>query len=229
MADEVRKLAEKTQKSLSEIDATINIIVQSILNANNDMHQNIKNVENVTQKTKQAQREIKDVSLKMQEAVEKVEINVTNLNKITKQMELFLEEMNEIEKSFGKKLKSEKEVADFMKELYGKGVRLSFLTNGADYLYASKFDFHYRVKPPAIKEIDAVGSGDAFTAGVIYGLEKSFVFKDMLKFGTVLGALNASETKTCLVAKNEAEKIAGDISTEEIGKKMKIIDDSPNY
>ena len=99
VADEVRKLAEKTQKSLSEIDATINIIVQSILNANNDMHQNIKNVENVTQKTKQAQREIKDVSLKMQEAVEKVEINVTNLNKITKQMELFLEEMNEIEKS----------------------------------------------------------------------------------------------------------------------------------
>lgn len=137
--------------------------------------------------------------------------------------------LNEIEKSLGKKLKSEKEVADFMKELYGKGVRLSFLTNGADYLYASKFDFHYRVKPPAIKEIDAVGSGDAFTAGVIYGLEKSFVFKDMLKFGTALGALNASETKTCLVAKNEAEKIAGDISTEEIGKKMKIIDDSPNY
>jgi methyl-accepting chemotaxis protein len=99
VADEVRKLAEKTQKSLSEIDATINIIVQSILNANNDMHENIKNVENVTQKTKQAQREIKDVSLKMQEAVQKVEINVTSLNKITKQMELFLEEMKEIENS----------------------------------------------------------------------------------------------------------------------------------
>ena len=99
VADEVRKLAEKTQKSLSEIDATINIIVQSILNANNEMNNNIKNVENVTQKTKQAQVEIKDVSLKMQEAVQKVEINVTSLNKITKQMELFLEEMKEIENS----------------------------------------------------------------------------------------------------------------------------------
>ena len=92
VADEVRKLAEKTQKSLSEIDATINIIVQSILNANSEMNNNIKNVENVTQKTKQAQGEIKDVSLKMQEAVQKVEFNVTNLNKITTQMELFLKE-----------------------------------------------------------------------------------------------------------------------------------------
>jgi methyl-accepting chemotaxis protein len=99
VADEVRKLAEKTQKSLSEIDATINIIVQSILNANNEMNNNIKNVENVTQKTKQAQRDIKDVSFKMQEAVQKVEFNVTNLNKITKQMELFLKEMKEIENS----------------------------------------------------------------------------------------------------------------------------------
>jgi methyl-accepting chemotaxis protein len=99
VADEVRKLAEKTQKSLSEIDATINIIVQSILSANDEMNNNIKNVENVTQKTKQAQVEIKDVSLKMQEAVEKVEINVTSSNKITKQMKLFLREMNEVEKS----------------------------------------------------------------------------------------------------------------------------------
>jgi len=99
VADEVRKLAEKTQKSLSEIDATINIIVQSILNANSEMNNNIKNVENVTQKTKQAQGEIKDVSLKMQEAVQKVELNVTNLNKITEHMELFLKEMKKIEKS----------------------------------------------------------------------------------------------------------------------------------
>ncbi|MGX2981559.1 methyl-accepting chemotaxis protein [Helicobacter sp. 23-1045] len=38
VADEVRKLAERTQKSLSEIEANINILVQSI----NDMGEQIK-------------------------------------------------------------------------------------------------------------------------------------------------------------------------------------------
>lgn len=41
VADEVRKLAEKTQHSLVEINATINIIVQSINDSTDQMHQNI--------------------------------------------------------------------------------------------------------------------------------------------------------------------------------------------
>ncbi len=42
VADEVRKLAEKTQKSLAEIDATVSVIVQSIVNASSEMNQNVK-------------------------------------------------------------------------------------------------------------------------------------------------------------------------------------------
>ena len=46
VADEVRKLAERTQKSLGEIEANINILVQSI----NDMGESIKEqTEGVTQ------------------------------------------------------------------------------------------------------------------------------------------------------------------------------------
>jgi len=40
VADEVRKLAERTQKSLVEIDATINVVVQSIMDANTDIAAN---------------------------------------------------------------------------------------------------------------------------------------------------------------------------------------------
>jgi len=47
VADEVRKLAERTQKSLVEIDATINVVVQSIMDANTDIAQNAQDVHNL--------------------------------------------------------------------------------------------------------------------------------------------------------------------------------------
>jgi len=45
VADEVRKLAERTQKSLLEINATINVIVQAIIDSSDQMTANSKKVE----------------------------------------------------------------------------------------------------------------------------------------------------------------------------------------
>lgn len=47
VADEVRKLAERTQKSLSEINATINVIVQGIVDTAEKMKHNAKRVQNI--------------------------------------------------------------------------------------------------------------------------------------------------------------------------------------
>jgi len=51
VADEVRKLAERTQKSLGEIDASIGIIVQGILEAQQDIEQNVEKFQEATSKT----------------------------------------------------------------------------------------------------------------------------------------------------------------------------------
>jgi len=96
VADEVRKLAERTQKSLGEIDATINVIVQAINNASNDMNKNIEVVTQITEKTTNAQKDIEEVSNEMNEVVKEVEINVENINKISSKMDEFIKYMQEI-------------------------------------------------------------------------------------------------------------------------------------
>ncbi|MDP3266259.1 MAG: methyl-accepting chemotaxis protein [Sulfuricurvum sp.] len=60
VADEVRKLAERTQKSLVEINATINVIVQNISDATEQMRQNIDAMENVTTISDKVDRNINE-------------------------------------------------------------------------------------------------------------------------------------------------------------------------
>jgi methyl-accepting chemotaxis protein len=96
VADEVRKLAERTQKSLGEIDATINVIVQSINTANDEMHQNIENVNLVTSQTEEVQSRISDVSNEMEIVVNKVQNNVEQIEVIVKIMQEFIEQMQQI-------------------------------------------------------------------------------------------------------------------------------------
>lgn len=47
VADEVRKLAERTQKSLAEIDVTIGVIVQGVMDLSDNMQHNAKQIEDV--------------------------------------------------------------------------------------------------------------------------------------------------------------------------------------
>ena len=58
VADEVRKLAERTQKSLGEINATVSVIVQSINEASQKMDSNVTNIQKITDLSSQAKEQI---------------------------------------------------------------------------------------------------------------------------------------------------------------------------
>ena len=135
--------------------------------------------------------------------------------------------LQEIETTLGIRLKTSKDKREFLNELYAKGVKMAFITDGAKTGYASKFDFHYRLKPLKIKEIDATGSGDAFVAGIAAGLENGITFNEFTKKALALGAANAASFETCKVTKKEYSPLLEQTAVVEVGKKMKIIDDSP--
>ena len=135
--------------------------------------------------------------------------------------------VDEINKSFDRNLTTLEDKLEFMNELNQKGIKLAFLTDGKKYTLASKFNFHYQINNPVIEEADSTGSGDAFTAGIAYGLEKSLVFNEFAAIASALGAANAEKFDACNVSYEEMTSLLGKVEILPIGKKMKIIDDSP--
>jgi tagatose 6-phosphate kinase len=136
---------------------------------------------------------------------------------------------NEVEKSLGISLKSEKEKLEYLYFLYSKKIKLAFLTDGANHAYAAKFDFHYKIESPKVETVDSTGSGDAFVAGITFGMENSLVFDEFIKIASALGAANATKLETCEISIDEMNRYIKDVNVTPIGKKMKILDDSPNY
>jgi len=135
----------------------------------------------------------------------------------------------ELEYSYKEDFSSDKSKRELLESLYQKGVKLAFLTNGSSTIYASKFNFHYKITPPKIEEKDPLGSGDSFVAGIAHGIEKNLVFDEMLKNAVSLGAVNAEMWRTSEVPLEEMTKYFNSLEVEPLGKKMKIIDDTPNY
>jgi len=62
VADEVRKLAERTQKSLTEIDISVGTIVQSINDVSDKMHENAKNIESLLNISDEVEQKISTTS-----------------------------------------------------------------------------------------------------------------------------------------------------------------------
>ncbi|MDO8549696.1 MAG: PfkB family carbohydrate kinase [Ignavibacteria bacterium] len=133
----------------------------------------------------------------------------------------------EVEQSLNISLKTENDKLNFLNHLYSKGIKQSFITNGKEDIYASNFDYHYKVENLKIEEVDATGSGDSFVAGIVYNLYKDKTFEESIKLASALGSLNALTLDICNVSLDEAEKIADQIKLSTIGKKMKTIDVTP--
>lgn len=70
VADEVRKLAERTQKSLVETNATINVIVQSINDISGQMNQNTKRIVNLCELSNKVSSQTEDAVSMLGQSVE---------------------------------------------------------------------------------------------------------------------------------------------------------------
>jgi len=96
VADEVRKLAEKTQHSLTQINATINIIVQSISDATDQMRHNTDAMKNVTAISEQVDQDINKTVDAMEQTNTLTQQSVANSQAIAQHSVSMYSQMEEL-------------------------------------------------------------------------------------------------------------------------------------
>ena len=98
VADEVRQLAERTQKSLSEINATINVIIQNITEASSEMNQNAQDISSMTETSESVLKEVEWVNTIMDEATKLIEESSLSIEKNAEGVEKIAHDLHETDK-----------------------------------------------------------------------------------------------------------------------------------
>lgn len=119
VAEEVRKLAEKTQKSLTETNATISVITQSISDLCEEMLGNIESVKTVLEESAETEIAIEQVNAAITESVEISKDASRKASHISSQINKVAIEMRSIEDVSLQNARSVEEIAAAIDHLSG--------------------------------------------------------------------------------------------------------------
>ena len=97
VADEVRKLAERTQKSLAEIHGTVNVVVQSINDASENMDNNSKNIIHLSETSKEVCDILSQTNKIMNKTSKITETSSKNLNNNIHKLDGLVNTIQEVE------------------------------------------------------------------------------------------------------------------------------------
>ena len=125
VADEVRKLAERTQHSLSQINSTVSIIVQSINDVSNKMNSNAKNIQNLTQVSSNAKDQIELTVKTMSETTVAMNISLNTLHKTGESTNYIINKICQINEETIKNVSSSKMISSEIKRLEHNSLTLS--------------------------------------------------------------------------------------------------------
>ncbi|GLH58530.1 Methyl-accepting chemotaxis protein TlpB [Helicobacter ailurogastricus] len=117
VADEVRNLAARTQKSLAEINSTIGVIVQEINDVSSQMNLNSKKIEELSAGSMEVQERFKTMSAEVGAVVENTHAFIKDYNKTGESVHAMAGRLTQVENATNESLEDAKEIANLANSL----------------------------------------------------------------------------------------------------------------
>jgi tagatose 6-phosphate kinase len=117
----------------------------------------------------------------------------------------------EYESTFGRSLADETAFRKALDRCLESGIYCAILTNGGEPAYVGTPEGHWLLRPPKIVPVNPTGSGDAMTAGFIFGHERGWQFDRILAFATAAGSANARKWAVADSTYDEIEQLVTDV------------------
>ena len=123
VADEVRQLAERTQRSLTEINATINVITQAIMDTTGQMNENAQKANILVDNSKEMEESISESVDQMQQTIIEIEGIIEGYMSNAKDTKAIIQEVEAINELSSENARSVEEIsaaADHMSHMSSK-------------------------------------------------------------------------------------------------------------
>jgi tagatose 6-phosphate kinase len=120
----------------------------------------------------------------------------------------------ELELTVGRALATEREALRAMQELGERGAERVVVTWGGSPALAWDRRAAWRITPPRIRVVNPIGSGDSFTAAVVWRLLRGDELGEACRWGAAAGAANALQWMAGEVEVTEVERLIGEVEVE---------------
>jgi tagatose 6-phosphate kinase len=113
-------------------------------------------------------------------------------------------------------LASETDLMSAMRELFDRGALRVIVTSGKDPALAFDGQQFWRIHAPKISAVNPIGSGDAFTAGLVWRLLCGADLGEACRWASATGAANALTLMAGDVRRKDVQRLAAEVKIEEI-------------
>ena len=120
----------------------------------------------------------------------------------------------ELAATLGRELMDQAAVMSAMRELCERGAQRVVVTAGKDPALAFDGRSWWRVHAPRIDAVNPIGSGDAFTAGLVWRLLRGEDLGEACRWASAAGAANALTMLAGDVRRDDVEQLAGKANVE---------------
>ena len=122
----------------------------------------------------------------------------------------------ELAETVGAKLTTEADVLAAINEIHARGAVRVVVTAGPEPTLASDTDHLWKITSPRISAVNPIGSGDAFTAGLVWQLTRKASLEEACRWAAAAGAANALSLMPGEVERKEVERLVGQVRVERL-------------